>query len=237
MNVQQAEKDWTKNPFLLKVIGMGKSYFVKTPWWLKKFYSKRLWSINTKEKIIYLTFDDGPHPDATIFVLDELKKYNAKATFFCIGENVSSYPDIYKRILDEGHRAGNHTYHHLNGWKTKSDVYLNDIAEAARYIDSSLFRPPYGRINAFQAKNIKKVLKNDAIIIMWSVISGDFDSNITKDKCLENVILNTSAGSIVVFHDSEKAFSHLKHSLPQVLQFFSKKGYLFERLDPKSSKN
>ena len=112
------------------------------------------WDIETNEKIIYLTFDDGPHPADTPFVLDELKKYNAKATFFCIGKNVVALPDIYKRILEEGHTVGNHTYNHLNGWKTKDDIYLNDIAEAANYIDSDLFRPPYGRIRCFQAKNI-----------------------------------------------------------------------------------
>jgi peptidoglycan/xylan/chitin deacetylase (PgdA/CDA1 family) len=231
MNVQRTEESWNKNPFLLKVIGVGKSYFVNTPWWLKKFYPQRLWNIDTKEKNIYLTFDDGPHPIATQFVLDELKKYNAKATFFCIGKNVVAYPSVYKRILDEGHRVGNHTHQHLNGWKTDSNIYLHDIAEAARYIDSPLFRPPYGRINSFQAKNINKALKNkDAKIVMWSVLSGDFDSNIKKDKCFENVILNTKPGSIVVFHDSEKALPHLEYSLGQVLQFFSKKGYLFESL-------
>jgi len=231
MNVEQAENNWNKNPFLLKVMGLGKSYFVKTPWWLKKFYPQRLWNIDTKEKIIYLTFDDGPHPVATQFVIGELKKYNAKATFFCIGKNVVAYPDIYRRILDEGHRVGNHTHQHLNGWKTKSNVYLPDIAEAAHYIDSPLFRPPYGRINSFQARNINKALKNKgAKIIMWSVLSGDFDNIITKEKCLENVMLYTKPGSIVVFHDSKKAFPHLEYSLPRVLQSFSEKGYLFESL-------
>ena len=233
MNIQQAKEDWNKNPLLLKVLGMGKPYFVKTPWWLKKFYSKRLWNSNTKKRIIYLTFDDGPHPDATIFVLDELKKYNAKATFFCIGKNVATYPDIYRYILDEGHSVGNHTYQHLNGWETKNNVYLNDVAEAAKYIDSPLFRPPYGRINSFQAKYIGKALRNEkAKIVMWSVLSGDFDPMISKERCLENVVLNSKAGSIVVFHDSEKAFTHLQYTIPKVLQFFSKKGYLFESLRP-----
>jgi peptidoglycan/xylan/chitin deacetylase (PgdA/CDA1 family) len=238
MNSNEPDKNWNKNPLLLRLIGMGRPYFVKTPWWLKKFYSQRLWSINTKEKIIYLTFDDGPHTKATIFVLDELKKYNAKATFFCIGKNVVAHSHVYRRILDEGHRVGNHTHQHLNGWKTKSNIYLHDIAEAARYIDSPLFRPPYGRINSFQAKNINKALKNKgAKIIMWSVLSGDFDNIITKEKCLENVILYTKPGSIVVFHDSEKAFSHLEYALPKILQFFSEKGYLFESLQPEIIKS
>lgn len=209
-------------------------YFIKTPWLVKKIWSSYVWDINTKEKILYLSFDDGPHPVATPFVLDELKKYNAKATFFCIGKNVAEYPDIYKRILDEGHVVGNHTYNHLNGWKTKSDIYLKDVAEAARYIDSGLFRPPYGRIRLFQAKNISKAIKNpDSKIIMWSVLSTDFDYLVTKEQCLQNVILNAGKGSIVVFHDSEKAFSRLEFTLPGVLQFFSEKGYYFKAVNEK----
>jgi peptidoglycan-N-acetylglucosamine deacetylase len=231
MDIQKAENKWNKNPLLLKIIGMGKPYFVKTPWWLKKFYSQRLWNVNTQEKIIYLTFDDGPNPKATPFVLDQLKKYNAKATFFCIGENVITYPHIYTRIIDEGHKVGNHTHHHLNGWKTNSDIYLHDVAEAARYIDSSLFRPPYGRMGSFQAKNINKALKVPrAKIIMWTVLSGDFDTDITKEKCLQNVIVHARPGSIIVFHDSEKAFPRLEYALPGVLKFFSEKGYVFENL-------
>ena len=118
-------------------------YFVKTPWWLKKIYPHRLWQVATKEKIIYLSFDDGPHPVVTPFVLDELKKYNAKATFFCIGKNVVDYPVLYNKIIDEGHQVGNHTQHHLNGWKTNNETYLSDVALAAKNIQSNLFRPPY----------------------------------------------------------------------------------------------
>jgi peptidoglycan/xylan/chitin deacetylase (PgdA/CDA1 family) len=181
-----------------------KKYFVKTPWWLKRIYSNYTWSLPAKEKIIYLTFDDGPHPQATPFVLDELKRYQAKAIFFCIGKNVKAYPEIYKRILDEGHAVGNHTQNHLNGWKTKDEIYLADIREASQYINTHLFRPPYGRITKFQASNIKAALRNDnAKIIMWDVVSGDFDNTLLPQDCLENVILNTNRGSIVVFHDSE----------------------------------
>jgi len=206
-------------------------YFIKTPWWLKKFYSSYLWNIDIKEKIIYLTFDDGPHPLATTFVLDELKQYNAKATFFCVGKNVLAYPDIYRRILDEGHKVGNHTHCHLNGWKTANDVYLKDVAEAAMHIDSKLFRPPYGRIKRFQAKNINRALKNnDAVIIMWSVLSGDFDTALSKEDCLQNVISYSGPGSIVVFHDSEKSFLKVEYALPEMLKHFIKEGYLFESL-------
>ena len=208
-----------------------KKYFVKTPWWLKRVYSNYTWSLPTKEKIIYLTFDDGPHPQATPFVLDELKRYQAKAIFFCIGKNVKAYPEIYKRILDEGHAVGNHTQNHLNGWKTKDEIYLADIREASQYIDSHLFRPPYGRITKFQASNIKAALRKDnAKIIMWDVVSGDFDDTLLPKDCLENVILNTNRGSIVVFHDSEKALPRLKFCLQETLKFFERKGFSFEKL-------
>jgi peptidoglycan/xylan/chitin deacetylase (PgdA/CDA1 family) len=207
-------------------------YFIKTPWWLKKIYSSYIWSIDTKEKILYLTFDDGPHPVATPFVLDQLKKYNAKATFFCIGKNVLAEPAIYKRILEEGHAVGNHTQNHLNGWKTKNDAYLADVNEAGKFIDSILFRPPYGRITSFQARNIKAALKKPAAkIIMWDVLSGDFDNSLTGEECLQNIILNVRNGSIIVLHDSQKAFSRLEFFLPSVLAFFKKKGYQFNRLE------
>ncbi len=206
-------------------------YFVKTPGWLKKIYDSYIWSIPGSDKILYLTFDDGPHPEATPFVLKELKKYNVLATFFCIGKNVVSYPDIYKQILQEGHSVGNHTYNHLNGWKTNNDDYLKDIALAADEIDSYLFRPPYGRITSFQAKNLKPVMKGkEPKVIMWDVLSGDFDTACSPQQCLANVLFASVPGSIIVFHDSEKAFSRLEYALPRVLQYFSKKGYLFKPL-------
>ena len=134
-------------------------YFIKSPWWLKRLHPSYVWNMQTKEKVVYLTFDDGPHPEVTPFVLNELRKHDALASFFCIGKNVVAHPEIYKRILDEGHTTGNHTHNHLNGWKVKDDVYLKDILEASRHIDSSLFRPPYGRITAFQAKNLPAAMK------------------------------------------------------------------------------
>ncbi len=181
---------------------------------------------------MFLTFDDGPHPEITGFVLDELEKRNAKATFFCIGKNVLAYPEMYKRILDEGHAVGNHTQHHLNGWKTDSKNYLADIFEAGKYIDSSMFRPPYGRITTFQARNLREAMKNDqAKVIMWDVLSADFDETLSGEDCLNNVVLNAGKGSIIVFHDSEKAFKRLKFALPGMLEFFEKKGYKFEKLE------
>ena len=204
-------------------------YFVKTPWWLRKWYSRQVWDIPGREKILYLSFDDGPHPLATPFVLDELKKYGAKATFFCLGKNVTGYPPVYKRILTEGHRVGNHTHDHLNGWKSADKKYLSNIQQAAGYIDSNLFRPPYGKITAFQAACLREV-PFQYKIIMWSVLSADFDRSISPAKCLHNVTRNAGPGSIVVFHDSEKAFERLQEALPGVLHYFSERGYRFESI-------
>lgn len=201
-------------------------YFVKTPWWLKQLYPKRVWRVATSEKEVYLTFDDGPHPVATPFVLDELSKHNMKATFFCIGKNVEAYPEIYQRILEEGHRTGNHTHHHLNGWKTGNHEYVSDVAKATKSIHSNLFRPPYGRLRSSQAKGIRAAMQNESSkIIMWDVLSGDFDQSISKEKCFEQVSRVIQPGSIVVFHDSEKAFENLAYALPQYLQLLAQKGY------------
>ncbi len=178
-----------------------------------------------EEKKIYLTFDDGPHPTATPFVLDELKKYNAKATFFCIGKNVETHPQLYKRILNEGHRTGNHTQNHLNGWKVSDENYFDDIKDAAKIIDSNLFRPPYGRISQFQ---IAALIKQNIKIIMWDVLSGDFDEKISAETCTSNVIKHAANGSIIVFHDSEKALEKMKVSLRETLNYFSRFGYSFE---------
>jgi peptidoglycan/xylan/chitin deacetylase (PgdA/CDA1 family) len=204
-------------------------YLVKTPWLLKKTAPNRLWNMPAGEKKIYLTFDDGPHPEATVFVLDELEKYHAKATFFCIGNNVAAYPQLYKRILEEGHRAGNHTNNHLNGWKVDDEKYFRDIQDAAKYIDTDLFRPPYGRITRFQAAALSRS-KHNFKIVMWDVLSGDFDKNITPQQCTSNVIKNTIDGSIVVFHDSEKAYERMREALKRTLDHFAGQGYTFVSL-------
>lgn len=205
-------------------------YFIKTPWFLKKLYGECIWDIATRDKNLYLTFDDGPNPVATPFVLEQLKKYNAKATFFCIGKNVKEYFELYKKIIDEGHRPGNHTYDHLNGWKEKDKDYLQNIFEAKKIIDSNLFRPPYGRITKFQLNQLsadKYKLKT----IMWSVISGDFDKNMSEENCFLNVTRNAKPGSIILFHDSEKSYSKLLFALPKALEHFSKEGYKFKSLE------
>jgi len=206
-------------------------YFVATPWWLKMMYPRRLWRVGTKEKRIYLTFDDGPHPVATPFVLDQLKKYDAKATFFCIGKNVVRYPGIYQRMLDEGHQAGNHTNDHLNGWKTGDSLYLENVAMAAQQVSSSLFRPPYGKLRSSQARGLSTVLNTGKpVIVMWDILSGDFDTGIDGETCFNNVTRHHQKGSIIVFHDSEKALPRLEYALPEVLDFFSKRGYKFHTL-------
>lgn len=204
------------------------SYFIKSPWWLKRMYSSCIWEIPTDKKILYLTFDDGPHPEATPFVLEELGKCNASATFFCLGKNVAAYPHIYRQIMDENHQVGNHSFNHLNGWKTGGLKYLKDISAAAKYIDSNLFRPPYGKISPWQVKHIKESLEMK--IVMWSVLSADFDAGVSPESCLQNVILSVKPGNIIVFHDSKKAWTNLSYALPKVLSFFSKQGYSFEKI-------
>lgn len=221
-------------------------YLVKIPWFVKALYPTLVWEMPATDKAIYLSFDDGPHETATPFVLDMLKQYQAKASFFCIGKNVAAYPAIYQRILLEGHRTGNHTHNHLNGWKTDDAAYLQNIATAAQYIDSNLFRPPYGRITRFQARllgqhqaatGMNKKNKGGVTlplqsfrVIMWTVLSGDFDTGLSPEKCLQHVIMNTKPGSIVVFHDSTKAWERLEYALPRVLEYFSARGYSFKAI-------
>ena len=201
-------------------------YLVKTPWWLRALYPSLTWRIKGPGKKIYLTFDDGPHETATPFVLDQLQQYNAKATFFCIGKNVAAHSAIYNRILKEGHSTGNHTYNHINGWKVSDDVYLKEIADASTLIKSNLFRPPYGRIKRSQLKKFK-IQNSKFKIIMWDVLSADFDLNLTPEACLAYVLYHTKPGSIILFHDSTKAWDRMHYALPKLLEHFVKEGYEF----------
>ncbi len=215
--------------FISPLISHCMLYLVKTPWWIKKWlYPGYRWSMPGNQKKIYLTFDDGPHPTITPLVLDLLRQYNAQATFFCIGHNVADHPEIYKRILLEGHATGNHTHNHLNGWKTKDADYIDNVLQASKYIDSHLFRPPYGRITRFQARLAAE--KMGLQIIMWSVLSADFDTTITAQKCWRNVQKATAKGSIVVFHDSEKALERMQFALKATLEHFSAMGFVFAKL-------
>ncbi len=201
-------------------------YLVKSPFFLKKYYANFVWKIPTTEKIIYLTFDDGPTPEITEWTLASLKKFNAKATFFCIGNNVAKYPIIFNKIMEEGHAVGNHTHHHLNGWHTNNEDYLRNIKKCEEVVKSKLFRPPYGRIK----KSQYELIRNNYQVIMWDVLSGDFDPKTSTEKCLSNVINNAAEGAIIVFHDSMKAADNLKFTLPKVLAHFAEQGYRFEKL-------
>ena len=207
------------------------TYWVKTPQWLKKFFPKEIiWDMPAGEQpAVYLTFDDGPHPSVTSFVLDELAKFNAKATFFCVGENVDKHPDMYARLLAEGHVTGNHTYNHINGWNNENFTYLKNIAQAGHVIAPRIFRPPYGRIKISQAKKLINASPSWKIY-MWDIISGDFDKSITAEQCTRHVLDNIQPGSIIVFHDSEKAWDRLHIALPQVLAYCQNKGWAFMSL-------
>lgn len=207
-----------------------KTYVVKTPRILKALYNKGIWHIKEHSQSVYITFDDGPHPTVTPFVLDQLKLHQAKATFFCIGKNVEAHPDIYQRILDEGHTVGNHTHNHLNGWRSNNFRYFKNIKVAAELIKSNMFRPPYGRITPAQAYGIQRLFPNMKII-MWDVLSGDFDTKLSPEACYQNVVNESKEGSIVVFHDSEKAKKRLEYALPLFLQHCKEKGWNMKKLN------
>ncbi len=206
-----------------------KNYLVKTPRLLKALYSQCIWHINDNANSVYITFDDGPHPVITPYILDLLKQYQAKATFFCIGKNVKDYPEVYQRILAEGHGVGNHTHNHLNGWNTENIDYFKDLRLASKYIQSNVFRPPYGRITYSQAMGVQRLFPKMQII-MWDILSGDFDVNLSAEDCLLNVQSTTQPGSIIVFHDSDKAWGRLEFALPKFLAYCQQKGWNMKRL-------
>lgn len=206
-----------------------KPYFIKTPKVIDWVYPNFIWRINTTEKKIFLTFDDGPTPEITPWVMGQLKKYDAKATFFCVGDRLRKYPEIAGQLLAEGHQLANHTYAHEHGRRTGTGVYIRSVEDTQKILgqygtEKKLFRPPYGRITAQKAKALRKL---GYTIVMWTVLSADFDQKISKAECYKNVVNNTSPGSILVFHDSVKAFGLLKDTLPKVLAHFHKAGYSF----------
>jgi peptidoglycan/xylan/chitin deacetylase (PgdA/CDA1 family) len=193
----------------------------KTPFFIKKIYFSLNWDFRNNSDAVYLTFDDGPTPGITEQVLDILKAYDAGASFFCIGRNAERNPDLIKLIRTEGHTVGNHTYSHLNGMKTHNKDYFNDIQLAQSVIPATLFRPPYGMIRLSQIR----FLRQKYTIIMWDVMSYDYDEGISAEKCLDNVLANVRPGSIVVFHDSLKASKKVLYALPEVLEFLKKKKF------------
>jgi len=213
-------------------------YFIKTPTIIQKIFKNLVWSFSSSisnQKVIYLSFDDGPTHEITEWTLKTLKEFNAKATFFCIGKNMKNHPKIVQQIIDHGHTIGNHTYNHLNGWKSGNATYFKDIDETEKTFQrfnfptfqQKLFRPPYGKIKNKQAKLL---IKKGYKIIMWDVLSADFDQSISVEKCFKNVIRNVKNGSIVIFHDSKKAEKNMKYTLPKVLDYFTQKGYVFKAI-------
>ena len=237
-------------------------YLVKMPKLVKWLFPQRVWALPNTANTVYLTFDDGPIPEVTPWVLEELKKHQAKATFFCIGDNMRKHPEIFKRILDEGHAVGNHTFNHLNGWKTETSEYIENVMkaeagsreyevgstkwevrsgkhEAGRRESSGdlildinhstfLFRPPYGKLTGKQSKLLQK---KGYKIIMWDVLSADYDSKVSKKQCLNNVLKHLKPGSIVVFHDSLKAEKNLRYVLPKVLEYINNKNWKCESIE------
>lgn len=217
----------------------------KTPGFVKTLFPNFIWNINTNSKTLYLTFDDGPTPEITDWVLSTLKQYNAKATFFCIGNNIEKHPKIFQNIVNDGHAIGNHTYNHLKGWKHKTATYIEDVKQTQVLMDSTinnqkskiknlkseinkLFRPPYGK---FKVKQSRKIQDLDYRIIMWDVLSYDWDKSVSENDCLQNVVSSAKEGSIIVFHDSVKASKNLKFALPKVLEHFTNAGFSFKRIE------
>ena len=201
-------------------------YLVKTPSLLKPFAKDLLWHVSVDKREVYFTFDDGPTPGVTETALDLLKQYGAKATFFCLGKNAEAYPELFARVAAEGHAIGNHTYDHPDGWKTSQLGYLRNVIRGKASIQSTLFRPPYGRITPAQVN----ALKNHFRLVMWDVLSADFDISNTPQQCYENVVKNVTPGSIVVFHDSLKAQSNMLFALERSLEHLSREGYIFRAL-------
>ncbi|MGH2665127.1 polysaccharide deacetylase family protein [Flavobacterium sp.] len=207
-------------------------YWIKTPRFVKRLFSNQTWDIPNTEKKIYLTFDDGPTPEITEWVLEVLKESDIKATFFCIGSNIEKHPEIFEKVTQKGHAIGNHTFNHLQGWKTTKNDYLKNVRLCEQEINSKiktgnskLFRPPYGKIKPSQSQEL---LKAGYKIIMWDVLTADFDQNISPEKCLENATQKATSGSIIVFHDSVKAFKNTQYALPKTIKILKEKGFIFD---------
>lgn len=210
-------------------------YWVKTNRLIKKAFPNFVWDIKDRERTVYLTFDDGPTPEVTEWVLQVLKEHAVKATFFCIGNNIEQHPNIFQKIIDQGHAVGNHTFNHLNGWQTGNSAYFENIAATEKiisgiipgFLKNKIFRPPYGRIKSSQATEVRR---QGYRIIMWDVLSADFDQAITPERCLQNVIKNTRSGSVIIFHDSVKAYNNLRYALPKAIEYLKEKEFNFAKI-------
>lgn len=210
------------------------SFWVKTNNVVKRIFPNYVWDIPNNENKVFLTFDDGPIPEITEWTLEQLKKYDAKATFFCIGNNIEKHPEIFQKIIDDNHAVGNHTFNHLNGWKNSTEDYIENVKLCQSQITNpksqilNLFRPPYGKIKPSQSRILRKLGYK---IIMWDILSYDFDQTISPEKCLDNVLKNVVNGSIIVFHDNVKAEQNLKYTLPKTLAFLKEKGFVCAKID------
>jgi peptidoglycan/xylan/chitin deacetylase (PgdA/CDA1 family) len=202
---------------------------------MRALYPDFIWRKDKQDKTIYLTFDDGPIPDITEFVLETLAQFNARATFFCIGDNIRKHPHIFKKVIENGHTIGNHTYNHLRGWATDDDKYLANVKQCDAEISSKvewndnrkkLFRPPHGRIKRSQAK----VLLPEYDIVMWDVLTADYDASLTRERVLAKALQYTESGSIVLFHDSIKANKNMSFALPRFLEYFSEREFRFQSI-------
>jgi hypothetical protein len=209
-------------------------FMIKVPKIIKLLFFNQVWNIPNTENSIYLTFDDGPTPEITERVLEILDNHHIKATFFCIGDNVRKHPEIVQKIISKQHSVGNHTYSHLKGWKTKTKTYISNteaceikLNSLFKIRNSKLFRPPYGKITPWQSYKLRKLGYK---IIMWDVLSRDYDASISAEMCYENVIKNVSSGSIIVFHDSLKAKENMFNSLEKTIETLKSKGFNFEKI-------
>ncbi|RRJ91767.1 polysaccharide deacetylase family protein [Flavobacterium macacae] len=210
--------------------------WVKTNRFVKWIFRKYIWDIKNSENKIYLTFDDGPIPEVTEWVLETLKQHEVKATFFCIGDNIKKHPAIFQKVIESGHSIGNHTFNHLKGWNSRKEEYIKNtllceeaINEKTKNLNlkTKIFRPPYGKIKPSQSKVLRKMGYK---IIMWDVLSVDYDKEISPEQCLENIIKNTVPGSIIACHDSLKAFKNLEYALPKAIEYLKNKGFVFETI-------
>jgi peptidoglycan/xylan/chitin deacetylase (PgdA/CDA1 family) len=197
------------------------------PFLYRMFFPGAHWRLNTDEKVVFLTFDDGPIPEMTPWVLDLLDKYNIKAVFFCVGDNVRKYPEIYQDILNRGHRVGNHTFHHLQGLRVTTKTYLKDVEKASQWVDSKLFRPPHGHIRLSQFFKLRK----QYTIVLWDVVTRDYSCRMSATQVLDNVKKYTRNGSIIVFHDSIKGGVKTYYALPLAIQWLLEQGYQFRLIE------
>jgi peptidoglycan/xylan/chitin deacetylase (PgdA/CDA1 family) len=207
--------------------------FHRTPFFLPLLYSKLVWRLPGDQQPLYLTFDDGPVPGPTEFTLDVLKHYDVKSTFFCIGDNINRYPDLFLRVVKEGHAIGNHTFNHLNGWKTSTSGYVQNIEQfndqlvkTMPSLRTNLFRPPYGRITRRQIRMLSQYQ-----IIMWDVLTNDYSNTVSPESCFRNSVKATRNGSIIVFHDSVKAEKNMMFTLPRFIEAFLERGFAFKKLE------